>query len=332
MKTKKLYALSLAAMLALTACSGTPAAPESSGNPDTSDKIYKIGVIQSIEHDALSATHDGFRAALADNGYAEGVDIEYDYQNAQGDTSNLSTIGDRFVSRKVDLILAITTDAAQAVAAKTETIPILATAVTSYTSAGLVESEAAPGRNISGTSDMNPVAAQIDLIKEVVEGVETIGLIYNSSEDNSRLQIDLAKERIEQIGLKYAEVTVTNGSDVIQAMESLVNKCDAIYIPTDNVLANSMASVHSVTMRSKTPTVCGADTMVLEGGLITMGINYYDLGYKTGLMAIELMNGADIATMPIAYADRSDAVTINGTVAREIGFEIPEKYASAVVE
>lgn len=321
--TKKALLLALALTLALTTIG-------CSSKEKTSDAPITIGILQSIEHPALDATYEGFAQALADNGYPEGK-VQLDLQNAQGDISNLSTISDRFVSKDVDLVLAISTDAAQAIAGKTTEIPILATAVTSYTSAGLVESEELPGGNLSGTSDMNPVAAQIQLITELVPEVKTIGLIYNSSEDNSVLQIDLAKQEIQALGLDYAEATVTNSSEVQQAIQSLVGKSDAIYIPTDNTLASAMATVHGVTGEAKIPTICGADTMVLEGGLATMGINYYDLGYKTGLMAVEVLEGKNPGDLPIQYADSSDIVTINGQVAEEIGFQVPEKYADTVI-
>lgn len=295
------------------------------------EDAYTIGIVQMIEHKALDATYLGFVAALADNGYVDGDNIALDFQNAQGDMSNLSTIGDRFVSQKKDLVLAITTDAAQAMAGKTTEIPILATAVTSYETAGLVDSESAPGGNVTGTCDMNPVAAQVDLIIELVPDAQTIGLIYNSSEDNSVLQATLAKAQIEARGLAWHEVTVTSVNDVQQTMQSLVGKCDAIYIPTDNTLANAMAIVYSVAGPAGIATICGESNMVMEGGLATMGIDYYALGYKTGLMAIDIMDGADPATMPIQYADASDNVTINGLVAEEIGYAIPEKYQGAVV-
>ncbi|NLT57978.1 MAG: ABC transporter substrate-binding protein [Clostridiales bacterium] len=297
--------------------------------PSQGDEKITIGIIQSVEHLALDQCYDGFVKALDDNGYSDKVTL--DYQNAQGDTSSLSTIADRFVSHKVDLVLSITTGATQAMAAKTTEIPILATAVTSYTVAGLIDSDEAPGGNISGTSDMNPVAAQVELIKTLVPEVKTVGLAYNAGEDNSALQAKLAKEQIERMGLSWTEVTVTNSSEVQQAIQSLVTKCEAIYIPTDNTVSSAMATVHSVTIESKTPTICGADTMVLEGGLATMGISYYDLGYKTGLMAIEVIEGAKVGDMPIQYADRSDAVTINGQVAEEIGYQVPDQYKDAVV-
>ena len=288
-----------------------------------------IGIVQLVEHVALDQSYEGFCKALEDHDMLDKVEL--DFHNAQGDMNNLSTIADRFVSKKVDMVLAIATDSAQAVAGKTKDIPILGTAITSYTVAGLVDSDEKPGGNVSGTSDMNPVAAQVELIQELVPSVEVIGLIYNSGEDNSVLQIKMAKEAIEAMGLTWQEVTVTNTNDVTQAVQSIVNKCDALYIPTDNTLASAMAQVYSVTLESKTPTVCGADTMVYDGGLATMGISYYDLGYQTGLMALKVLAGESTATMPIQYASASDLVTINGQVAEEIGFVVPENYVDSVI-
>jgi len=300
-----------------------------SGSSDK--KTYSIGIVQPIEHKALDEAKNGFVAALSDKGYKAGENVTFDMQNAQGDMSNLSTIGDRFVSSKVDLVLAIATDPAQSVASKTTKIPIVGTAITSFSTAGLVDSEEKPGGNVTGTSDMNPVAEQIKLITDLVPETGTIGLIYNNGEDNSVLQANIAKEAIEALGLKWSEVTVLNSNDIVQAMQSLVTKCDAIYIPTDNTLASAMPTVHSVAKESKTPVICGEAGMVEGGGLASMGIKYYDLGYKAGLMAVEILEGANPAEMPIQYADSSDEIIINGVVAEEIGYEVPESYRQHVV-
>lgn len=288
-----------------------------------------IGVVQLAEHIALDQSFEGFSKALEDHDMLDKVVI--DFQNAQGDINNLSTIADRFVSKSVDMILAIATDSAQSVASKTDTIPILGTAITSYTVAGLVESDEQPGGNVTGTSDMNPVAAQIALIRELVPETEVVGLVYNSGEDNSVLQIQIAKEVIEDMGLLWREVTVTNTNDVPQAVQSIVTKCDVLYIPTDNTMSSAMAQVHGITSESKTPTVCGESAQVLQGGLASMGISYFDLGYKTGLMALEVLEGKKPAELPIQYADRSDEIVINGFVAEEIGFSIPDKFQDTVI-
>ena len=290
----------------------------------TGKEAYSIGIIQLVEHVALDSAREGFINALKDNGYVDGQNVTIDIQNAQGDQSNLSTISDRFVSNKVDHKLGIATPAVQAIAGKTTEIPILGTAVTDYVVAKLVDSNEAPGGNVSGTTDMNPVKEQIDLLVKLVPDAKTVGVLYNSSEDNSILQAKMAKEAIEALGLSYVEVTVTNTNEVQQATQSIVERCDAIYIPTDNTFASSMPVVHGVTSQSKTPVICGESGMVRSGGLATLGINYYDLGYQTGLMAIRILKGeAEPATMPIESASGFD-FAINGKVAEEIGIEIPD--------
>lgn len=309
----------LATLLVISGCAG-------------GSKKHSIGIIQLADHVALDSAREGFIAALKDNSYVDGQNITIDYQNAQGDQTNLSTISDRFVSNKVDLILGIATPAVQAVAGKTTEIPILGTAVTDYVAARLVDSNEAPGGNISGTNDMNPIKDQIDLLVKLVPDAKTVGVLYTSSEDNSIVQAKIAKEVIESKGLVYTEVTVTNTNDVQQAVQSIVEKCDAIYIPTDNTFASAMPVVHGVTSQSKTPVICGEAGMVENGGLATLGINYYDLGYQTGLMAVKILKGeAKPATMPIESASGFD-FAINGEVAEEIGLSIPDDLKPYIIE
>lgn len=304
----------------------------SDGETPATEKLPSIGILQYVEHNALDAAREGFIAALADNGYIDGETITIDVQNAQADQSNLATISDRFVSNNVDLILAIATPATQAIAGKTTQIPILGTAVTDYEVARLVDSNDVPGGNVSGTTDMNPIIEQIDLLMKLVPTAKTVGLLYTSSEDNSVLQAGIAKQAIENAGLKYVEVTVTNSNDVQQAAQSLVGQCDAIYIPTDNVIASAMPVVYGVTSESKTPVICGESGMVDNGGLATLGINYKDLGYQTGLMAVRILKGeSETSTMPIESATKFD-FAINGTVAKEIGLEIPADLQEYVIK
>lgn len=296
------------------------------------DAKLTIGICQLVEHGALDNAREGFIQALADNGYVDGENIVLDVQNAQNDQSNLSTIGDRFVSENCDLILAIATGSAQAMAGKTTNIPILATAVTDYETANLVNSNAAPGGNVSGTTDMNPITEQIDLVVKLVPEAKTIGCIYNGGEANSVLQAELAKAAIEAKGLTYTEITVTSTNDVQQAVSTLAGQCDAIYIPTDNTLASSMPVVYGVTAETKTPVICGESSMVLAGGLATLGINYYNLGYQTGLMAVRILkDSAVVSDMPVESQTDFDYV-INGQIASEIGLAIPEDLQQYVVE
>jgi putative ABC transport system substrate-binding protein len=326
-KLMMMLILSIAIIAAGTGCAGEKPAANSGD-----EKVLNIGIIQYMDHVALDSAREGFVAALNDNGYVDGENITIDLQNAQGDQSNLSTISDRFVSNNADLVLAIATPATQAIAGKTTEIPILGTAVTDYVTARLVDSNEAPGGNVTGTSDMNPIKEQIDLLVQLVPDAKTVGVLYTSSEDNSILQAGIAKEAIEKLGLKYVEVTVTNSNDVQQAAQSIVSQCDAIYIPTDNVFASAMPVVHGVTSQSKTPVICGESGMVNTGGLATLGINYYDLGYQTGLMAVKILKGeAEPATMPVETATGFD-FAINGTVAEEIGLQIPADLQQYVIK
>lgn len=336
-KTIRLIALLMAATLlaALAACAGgsttAPNASASASTASASADSIKIGILQYVEHPALDAARDGFIQALKDNGYEDGKNITLDIQNSQADPSNLKTISQRFVNNGEDLILAIATPAAQAIASETTTIPVLGTAITDYVSSKLVNSNDAPGGNISGTTDMNPISEQVDLMLKLVPSIKTVGLLYTSSEDNSVLQAKLVKEACDKLGIAVVEATVTNSNDVQQVTQSLVGKVDAIYIPTDNVLASAMPIVSEITTASKIPTICGESNMVLGGGLATLGINYSKLGYQTGLMAVKILKGeAKIDAMPIESQEDYD-FTINGDVAQALGITIPSDLADSVV-
>ena len=325
----RVVAFALVVVLALGLIAGCSPKADENAN-ETTEPPVQIGVVQIAEHPALDDARQGFIDGMADAGYVEGDKIELDVQNAQGDQNTLSTIADRFVSQRKDLIFAIATPSAQAVAAKTTEIPIVGTAITDYVAADLADSNEAPGGNVTGTSDMNPVTEQIALAKELVPDADIIGFIYSSKEANSVLQIDLAKAAAEAQGLEYVEVTVESTNDVQQAMTSLVKKADVIYIPTDNTLASAMAIVSEVANKAKIPTICGESNMVDGGGFATMGIDYYELGRATATMAIAIINGADPATMPIGFIE-GNTVTINGATAEILGIDVPEKFASDII-
>ena len=324
---KKVLATALVTALAVSTigCGTKEDSTSTSG-----DSKKEIGIIKMMDHVALNQSEEGFVAALKDNGFVDGDNISITYQNGQGDNSNLSTIADKFVGDKVDLIFAIATPSAQAVAGKTTTIPIIATAVTDFTTSGLVESDEEPNTNVSGTNDMNPIEAQIDLMFELCPDVKTVGFLYNSSEDNSILQTDIAKEILEARGIAYVERTVSSTNDVQQAVTSLVTECDAIYAPTDNIIASSMATVNEVTVAAKVPVICGEAGMVNYGGFATLGINYYDIGYQAGEMAVKVLNGEDISKMPVVSSTNYD-YCINSDVATALGITIPDQYKEYTV-
>lgn len=283
-----------------------------------------IGIIQIVEHDALDAAREGFLRSLAEEGYVDGKNMTVDYRNAQGNQDILSSIADYFVGQNVDLILAVATPSAQAAAGKTETIPILGTAITDYVIAKLAKSNEEPGFNVSGTTDMNPVKEQIAMIGRFVPDVKTVGLIYTASEVNSQLQAGLAKEEIEKLGLAWKEVTVNNSNDVQQAVSAIMSQCDVLYIPTDNVLASAMPIVYEAAVAAGVPVVCGEANMVRQGGNFTLAIDYAKLGEQTGRMAARILRGeAVISQMPIeSLVDLN--YYINKTACDAMGIVIPE--------
>ena len=285
-------------------------------------KVIKIGAIQLVEHPALDASYKGFVDGLKAAGYEDGKDIKLMYENAQGEQSNCVTIADKFISQRCDIIFAIATPAAQSVANKTETTPILVTAVTDPKTAGLVESNEKPGTNVTGTSDLTPCAAQIQLLKKLLPNTKKVAMLYCSSEENSRFQINLAKAECDRQGLTYVDATVSNTNEVQQVVQSLVGKVDAIYTPTDNMIASTMATVSLVTTPAKIPVITGEDGMVQGGGLATYGINYYELGKQTAKMAVEVINGKKPRDMPIQYLDKCD-FTYNKETAAALGITIP---------
>ena len=288
-------------------------------------KVYQIGVIQIVEQPALDAAYKGFKEEMAAEGYKDGDNIKLDYKNAQGDTNNLNTIASQFVGEKKDMIFAIATPSAQAVANQTSTIPIVGTAITDYVAAKLVVSNEKPGRNVTGTSDLNPVAKQIDLGIALVPNAKTVGIAYNSSEVNSVYQAGVAKKEIAAKGLKAVEVTVTSANDVQQAIQSLTTKCDFIYIPTDNTMASTISTVTNVANSAKIPLIMGEPNMVKGGGLATMGVDYESLGRATAKMAVEIIKGEKPADMPIQFA-KDTPVVINSDTVKKIGITIPQDY------
>jgi len=294
------------------------------------DDVFYIGVCQYVEHAALDASYKGFIDALKEAGYVDGEKIKIDYQNAQGDQSNANTIADKLVNDNNDLILAIATPAAQAVANKTKDIPILVTAVTDPAYSGLVASNEAPGGNVSGTSDLTPVRKQIELLTQLIPDAKKIAVLYTSSEINSKVQADIAHEAAKEFGLESIEATVSNTNEIQQVVESLVGKVDAIYAPTDNLIAKAMPTVAMVANANNLPVICGEEGMVEAGGLATYGINYYELGKLTGEQAVKIIEGkAKIDSMPIEYlADEDCELKINNEVAEQLGIEIPAELSN----
>lgn len=284
----------------------------------------KIGVLQLIEHNALDSAYKGFVDGLKEAGYEDGKNIIIDYQNAQGEQANCITIGQKFINDKSDLILAIATPAAQAIANMTKDIPILITAVTDPADSKLVADNNAPGGNVTGTSDLTPVEAQIELLKEIIPNVKTVGLLYCSSEQNSVFQINIAKKKLDSMGIKYIDIAISNLNEIQQVIQNVIGKVEAIYTPTDNMIANGMATVALMTEPAKLPVICGEGGMTMLGGTATYGINYYELGKLTSTQAVSILKGdKKTSEMPIEYLQKFDLV-VNTNMIESIGLTIPE--------
>ena len=338
---KKWIALLLAALLVLCcACTAqqpslndadateAPAADATQAPADATDApeeggeaAYRVGIIQLTEHAALDAARQGFEDALN----ASGLNVTIETQNAQGEQTICATIATKFVNDKVDLILAIATPAAQAAAQATKDIPILVTAVTDPASSGLVASNEVPGGNVSGTSDMNPVEDQANLLVQLVPEAKTVGIMYRSSEDNSVLQAEMAQEALEALGLTVEIFTCADGTEVQAVAQSAASQVDALYIPTDNLMADTIATISMVCTPAGVPIICGESNMVDGGGTATYGIDYYRLGEQTAAQAIRILSeGADISTMPIEYYSAELELVVNEDVMAQLGLTVPE--------
>ena len=321
----KCVALGMAAfgLLASTGCGGSQQA--------AGEKTYKIGVVQLVEHGALDEANRGFVDGLKERGYEVGKNVKFDQQNAQADQSNLQNIVQRFVSDKVDLICAIATPSVQSAANVTKEIPIVGTAVTDYVSAKVVQSNEKPGGNVTGTSDLSPIADQIDLLMKLYPNAKTIGTIYSSSEINSEIQVKAMKEYAASKGLTVRVATISTVNDIQQAAQSIVGEVDVFYEPSDNIIASAMPTLTSVTDPAGKGIICAVPTMVQAGGLATYGIDYYKLGVQTGAMAADILEGkCKPADMPIETAHELMLV-INKKNAEKIGLTIPDDILHGAV-
>ena len=280
------------------------AASEDAGSddPQSAGKTFHVGVIQLVEHPALDAATKGFEEGLEDALGAAGYEVEFDYQNAQGEQANCATIATKFVNDKDDLIMANATPALQAVAAATGDIPIVGTSVTDFVSAGVVQSNEAPGTNVTGASDFAPIDEQIALLQKLVPEVKQVGILYCSSEANSKFQVDLAAEALDAAGIAHKEYTVADSNEIQSVVTNAISNCDCLYIPTDNTIADNMSIVKNAAWPEKLPIICGEENMCKNGGLATLSIDYYELGKAAGEQAFDiLVNGKNPAEMPVVY-------------------------------
>lgn len=310
-RSKLMIATVAASSLILAGCSD-------SGSGDGGD-TYQIGISQLVQHPALDAATEGFKEAFEE----AGVDVEFDEQNANGEQATALTIAQQFNSDSKDLVLAVATPAAQAAAQSIQDAPVLFTAVTDPVEADLVESNDAPGGNVTGTNDMADIAKQLEMLKEIVPDAKKVGIVYSSGEVNSEVQVKAAKEAAKDLDLEIVTQTVTTGNDIQQATEAL-GDVDAIYVPTDNMVVAGISSLVGVANDKDIP-VIGAESGTVEGGAVaTLGIDYKELGKQTGEMALRILeDGEDPAEMPVEGANEFTYV-VNEEAAKEQGVTIPQ--------
>lgn len=318
---KKFMAVLLAAVMimtvVLTGCG-------SDSSSDSGDKeTFKVGLVQLVEHTSLDQIRESIIKQLEDDGYVDGKNIEIDYQNAQNEQSNLKTICQGFVADKVDVIVAITTPAAQVAMGETKDIPIIFSAVTDPVAAGIVKDMDNPGGNITGTSDAVKVDQIMELASEITPGYKTVGALYNSSETNSVATVKQLKEYAKENDIKVVESAITNSNEIQTAAQSLAKKCDIVFSPTDNTVASSIATANDVFIKNKIPFYVAADSMVKDGALATSGVDYEYLGQETAKMVVEVFNGSDTVSMPVETMDKT-SVFINSETAEAMGLDIPE--------
>ncbi|MFY0545279.1 ABC transporter substrate-binding protein [Brevibacillus sp. H7] len=321
------------ALLSVTACGQqSSTAPDNQNTPAASSKQVKVGIVQIVEHPALDAAREGFIAQMAKNGYEKDKQVVYDVQSAQGEMNTAIQIAQKFQGDKVDLILAIATPTAQAAAQTTKEIPIVFTAVTDPVAAGLVKSMEKPEGNVTGTTDMNPVEEQLALVKELKPEAKTVGIIYNSGEVNSKVQVDAAKAVADKLGLTIQEAAITSPTEVKQAAESMVGKVDAFYVPTDNMVVSSISAVLAVAEAQKIPVVAGEENSVKSGAIATYGIDYGKLGEQTADMAVKILKGeAKPADMAVEKQAEMKLV-INKKAAEKMGVTIPQAMLDRAAE
>jgi putative ABC transport system substrate-binding protein len=326
---KKSLALILCGLIMLlTACGG--GSKQTTGG-EQKEKVVKIGISQLVEHPSLDAAREGFIAALKDAGYVEGKNLKIDYQNAQGDVNTNMSIAQKLVGEKNDLILAIATSSAQAVAKSTKDIPVLFTAITDPVGAGLVKSLDEPGANVTGTSDTHPEAIKktIAAIKTFVPGAKKVGIIYNSGEPNAVVNVKNAKIALKAEGLEPVETSISTSSEVKQAAQSMVGRVDALYIPKDNTVVSALESVIEVANSQKIPTFVGEGDSVKRGTFASYGFDYHDLGYTTGKMAVEILKGKKASDIPVGFPGNLQ-LYINKKAAQQEGITLKDDLLKGV--
>ncbi|MBO6048043.1 MAG: ABC transporter substrate-binding protein [Erysipelotrichaceae bacterium] len=318
---KKLVSTLLTALLALaliTGCSSQKS--EVTGN-------HKIGVIQLVDHTSLNTIKDAFDDELKKLGYTED-NLEVDFKNAQGDINTCASIANEFEGEELECVMAIATPAAQAVAKLAVNTPVVFAAVSDPVGAELTSSLDAPDKNITGTCDEVQVDQIVDMALTVQPDIKTLGLLYNTGETNSVTNIKNVKAYCEKKGIKTVEATITSVNEAQSAVQALASKCDAIFTPNDNTVASAMSVIGSSCIEQKKAIYVGADSMVQDGGFMTVGIDYEELGRETARQVDAILKGKKAADIPVKIFKDDLNIYVNKNTAEKLGIELPESVTS----
>lgn len=325
LKTRFAGALAVIASLSLVACgaqTGTTTTTSPSAPASSQAKMLEIGIAQIVSHPSLDAIREGFKEGMTEAGYVAGKDVRYDEQNPQGDQAALTSIANNFKSANKDLIVAITTPTAQAMAQAISDKPIIFAGVTDPVAANLIDSLEKPGGNITGTSDYPPIEQQIGLIKEIKPDIKTLGIVYSSSEVNAEVQTGLAKDAAAKLGIEVKTATVTNSSEVQQAAQSLAG-VDAFYVGNDNTVVSAMEALVQVAESTKVPVITADPDSVARGATASYAVDQFMMGKNAAKMAVKVLQGTKPADIP-AERQTDLELTINLAAAERIGLELPK--------
>ncbi|HFI0025607.1 TPA: tryptophan ABC transporter substrate-binding protein [Streptococcus suis] len=332
MKNKNLLA-TIVALTVMVVAALFMTQKEQSSQSASSEKV-KIGVLQFVTHDSLDEIYKGIKAGLEEGGYSTTDNLEIDFMNAEADQSQVQTMSKKLVDNGNELLIGIATPAAQGLANATTELPIIMGAVTDPVGANLVTDLKNPGGNITGVSDQTPVADAVSLIKEITPDAKTIGVLYSSNEDNSKIQVAEFKAAAEEAGYTVLEYAVASSNELASTVEVATSKTDVLFTPVDNTVASAFSTVVSVANKTKTPIFTSVEDMVEGGGIASVTLSQYDLGVATGKMAAKILDGANPGDTPVQIFNEG-TIVVNQKVAKELGITLSDdviNQASKVIE
>lgn len=286
-------------------------------------KTAKVAVSQIVEHPALDATRQGLIDGLKAKGYEQGKNLDFDYKTAQGNPAIAVQIARQYVGERPDVLVGIATPTAQALVSATRDIPVVFTAVTDPVGAKLVSQLEQPGKNVTGLSDLSPVAQHVELIKEILPNVKSIGVVYNPGEANAVTLVELLKTHAKMQGIEVVEATALKSADVQSATQAIASKSDILYAPTDNTVASAIEGMIVAANQSETPVLGGATSYVEKGAIAGLGFDYYQVGVQTADYVAAILEGQEPGELDVKVAKGSDLI-VNSGVAEMLGIEIPQ--------